>query len=73
MPEWTVPLDREEAYKELRISLEQGPIIDDTGRRLLTERTIGAIGSLRIEVLSNEHPPPHFRVSYNGVHRVRLE
>lgn len=43
-----------------------GPIIDSAGRRLITEATIGYIGPAKVEIFSNEHPPPHFRVIFNN-------
>ena len=66
MPEWTVPITDERALQELEESLYQGPIIDDQGRRFLTEAQVARLGGLKIEVFSVEHPPPHFRVSFQG-------
>jgi len=68
MNEWTIDLEEtyEDAVKELEESFFQGPILDDIGRRLLTEKTIARIDGLKIEVFANEHPPPHFRVNYQG-------
>lgn len=43
-----------------------GPIVDDAGRRLLVEGVVERVGGLKISVFSNEHPPPHFCVSYQG-------
>ncbi len=39
-------------------------IINDRGTRYLTEFLVARIDGLKIEVFSNEHPPPHFRVLY---------
>ena len=35
----------------------------DEGDVLLTEHTLAVINGLKIEVFSNEHQPPHFRVT----------
>lgn len=32
----------------------------------LTEETVAQVGGLKIEVFANEHPPPHFRVRFQG-------
>lgn len=52
--------------EELAESIEQGAMVDAHGRRMLTEKTVGKINGLKVEVFSNEHPPPHFRVIYQG-------
>jgi hypothetical protein len=58
---WTIELTGL-AIEELEDSLNQGPILDDQGRRLLLEREVDRIGNLKIYIYSNEHPPPHFLV-----------
>ena len=66
MTEWSVVID-DELVASLAVSMRQGPIHEiqgDTGLRLLTEDTVARINGLKIEVFSNEHPPPHFRVEY---------
>lgn len=65
MKEWIVDL-HDAVSEELAESFRQGPIIDDKGRRWLTEETIASIDGLKIQVFAREHPPPHFRVSYAG-------
>jgi hypothetical protein len=68
MSEWSVDLE-DKLLAELAESIRQGPVVEirgDTGLRLLTEETVGRIKGLKIEVFSNEHPPPHFRVKYQG-------
>jgi hypothetical protein len=64
MPEWTVDV-KGEPLANLLDSLSQGPI-SDSGKRLLTEKQVARVGPLKIEIFSDEHPPPHFRVSYQG-------
>lgn len=63
-------VDVKGGFDKLAASLEAdfqlGQIIDDTGRRFLVEVTIAKINGLKVEVFSNEHPPPHFRVIYAG-------
>jgi hypothetical protein len=34
--------------------------------RYAAEAKAGEIGGLKIEIFAKEHPPPHFRVIYNG-------
>lgn len=68
MTEWSVVID-DELVASLAVSMRQGPIHEiqgDTGLRLLTEDTVARINGLKIEVFSNEHPPPHFRVEYQS-------
>lgn len=50
------------AVTELEESFNQGPIIDDQGRRLLLEHEVDRICNLKMFVYSDEHPPPHFLV-----------
>ncbi len=51
--------------EELASSFHNGPI-QENGMHLLLEKEVGKIKGLKIEVFSNEHPPPHFRVTYQG-------
>lgn len=63
--EWVV--QAEELAPSLAASFAQGPIIDDQGRRFLTEETVATLdGGLKVQIFSREHPPPHFRVFYAG-------
>lgn len=62
---WRIEVDRA-LVDSLEASLDQGPIVDNLGRRLLTEAKVGVDGGLKFEIFANEHPPPHFRVSYQG-------
>lgn len=55
-----------EQAAELNADFLLGPIVDERGSRFLTEAQIAQIGGLRLFVFSNEHPPPHFRVTYQG-------
>lgn len=67
--EWIVELDDEEAAR-LVDSCKTGQIIEgelsDNPRRMLIEYFVGNLGGVKIEVFSNEHPPPHFRAKYQG-------
>lgn len=56
----------DECVKLLEHCFEQGPLLDLDGLRSLTEERVDKIGGLSIEIYSNEHPPPHFCVKYNG-------
>ncbi|MGO8930357.1 MAG: DUF4160 domain-containing protein [Limisphaerales bacterium] len=66
MPEWVIDFAELVAVDELHTSFAQGPIIDDQGRRRIDEVQVARLGALSIQILSDEHPPPHFRVSYQG-------
>lgn len=68
MSEWVVDIDAALA-DELAESFRQGPILeirDGKAMRMLTEETVARIQGLKIEIFANEHPPPHFRVKYQG-------
>ncbi|MGQ2965944.1 DUF4160 domain-containing protein [Methylophilus sp.] len=43
------------------LKLEEGEEL-----RQAFEAQVDRIGKLKIEIFSNEHPPPHFRVIYDG-------
>lgn len=62
--EWKV--ESAELASSLADFFRDGPIIDDAGRRYLTEETVEFLQGLKIQIFSNEHPPPHFRVAYAG-------
>lgn len=68
MSEWAVAVS-DKLVEELAASMLQGPVLeiaDGKGVRLLTEETLARIDGLKVEVFSNEHPPPHFRVKYQS-------
>ncbi len=71
MTEYSV-LVSDEVCKELEQSLNFGPMLDDNGLRQLNEELVDRIDGLKVEVFSNEHPPPHFRVKYQG-HTANFE
>lgn len=52
--------------KELEESFYQGPILRDDGLRLLNEELVARENGMTINIYSNEHPPPHFHVRFNG-------
>jgi len=58
--EWICSLDNEQALTSLQTMLEPPSSLS---RR---ERRLDIIGGLKVEVFANEHPPPHFRVSYGS-------
>lgn len=62
--EWTV--SNAEINESLAAEFAQGPVLGDRGERLLTERTVGFIEGLKVEIFSKEHAPPHFRVKYGS-------
>lgn len=65
MSEWKIEIP-ELLANELENCFLMGPIIDDNGIRSINEEEFGRLNGLKIEVFSNEHPPPHFRVCYAG-------
>jgi len=64
--EWSVKIP-DELAKELINCFVMGPIVDDSGIHYLAEEQFDILNGLKIEVFSNEHPPPHFRVCFQGV------
>jgi Domain of unknown function (DUF4160) len=62
--EWSVEVSGE-LVEKLLLDLKLGPIYED-GTRALNEELIDMINGLRVEIFSNEHPPPHFRVRFQG-------
>lgn len=65
MHEWIVPAP-EELVEKLGDEFRSGALLDDHGRRSLEEARVGSIDGLRVEIFAREHPPPHFRVFYQG-------
>lgn len=63
-PEWIVEAPTE-ALEALEQSFFNGPI-DERGLSPLLEKKIAQIKGLKVEIFANEHPPPHFRISYQG-------
>jgi len=66
--EWVVPFDDADAVAKLRIALNISESKGD-GRRFPSDTLfvlVDRFGGLKVEVFSNEHPPPHFRVKCNG-------
>ncbi len=60
---WVVVVP-EEISRTLLREFRIGPIINDRGTRYLIEYLVDRVDGLKIEIFSNEHPPPHFRVRY---------
>jgi hypothetical protein len=65
MEEFGIPI-AEKRVAELRQSLEQGPMLNDQGARLLSEEELARFDGLVVQIFGREHPPPHFRVSHQG-------
>ena len=55
-----------EVAEQLADSLSQGSILNQQGQRLLEEANVGRFGGFKVDIFADEHPPPHFRVSYQG-------
>lgn len=62
--EWIVETPND-VIDQLAQSFRNGPILEG-GRRFLTEELVAHLNGLKIQIFSNEHPPPHFRVQYSG-------
>lgn len=60
MIEYKIQL-KNEKINDLIISINKGPIMPN-GKHKFEEKQIAKLGSLKIEIFANEHPPPHFRV-----------
>lgn len=56
----------ETLVEELRKDFRQGPILDEQGLRFLVEEEVDRFDGLVIHIFGDEHPPPHFCVSYQG-------
>lgn len=68
MTQWAVDVD-DELIASLSESIRQGPVLeirDGKAIRMLTEETVGRVNGVKIQIFSNEHPPPHFRVKYQS-------
>jgi len=65
MNEWIIEV-KSEITKSLEESFRKGPILNDRGMRRLEEKLVGKIKGLKVEIFSHEHPPPHFKVTYQG-------
>jgi len=67
--EYVVEVD-DALTNELLKSIEAGEILEFTPEGNSTvkfeKRLVERTNNLKIEVFSNEHPPPHFRVKYQG-------
>ena len=65
MAEWIVRVDDEATWRSLLWALASD-IPRPQGQVEVTTLLVAQIKGLKVEVFSNEHPPPHFRVSANG-------
>ena len=68
MTEYVVSIP-EELEDELSRSFASGRIIEftDQGEYVEVKKVqVDRVNGVKIEVFSNEHPPPHFRVKYQG-------
>lgn len=65
MREWVVAVP-DGLVKQLGDDFRSGALLDSHGRRSLDEAQVGSINGLRVEIFAREHPPPHFRVFYQG-------
>lgn len=68
MPEWKVVLSESPELNALRWAMDADlpPTPAEEGRRAVIKFLVSRIDGLRVEVFSDEHPPPHFRVAANG-------
>lgn len=66
MDQWAVEFNDAESVTELSDSLQQGPMINERGIRKLEEKVVDVFNGLKVEIFADEHPPPHFRISWAG-------
>lgn len=64
--EWTVEIDDVKALRLLECYLQSDVVSDTRGGGDNLKALVGRINGHKVEVFSNEHPPPHFRVSATG-------
>lgn len=68
MTEYVVPVDLD-MENDLTKSFAIGQIVEltDRGERVRIQKAhVDQIKGVKVEIFSNEHPPPHFRVKYQG-------
>ncbi|MCS4510676.1 DUF4160 domain-containing protein [Xylophilus ampelinus] len=79
MKQWTIEVE-EDVANELEYSLDQGGMLDDDdidelrrlgvvvapGAQNLLEHLVRPSGQFKVQIFSDEHPPPHFSVTYSG-------
>jgi hypothetical protein len=67
MAETEIPIDEDdELWQELNRSLRGGPIVNDQGQVEIKKIEVGRENGLKMKICADEHPPPHFHVSYQG-------
>ena len=69
MVEYIIEIDSNVA-EELKDSLDTEAILKfDKGEPVynLSEFLVGNFNGFKVEIFSNEHPPPHFRIKYQGM------
>jgi hypothetical protein len=62
MPEWVVEIKKGKIIDDLKFALAEA-----VPARLGLEQRVDCYNGMRIDVYSNEHPPPHFRAICGGV------
>ena len=70
MTDYIVTLNNEDGLvRLLRASFEAGPMLHENEKQQYEFRKalVENIDGLKIEIFANEHPPPHFRVKYQGM------
>jgi hypothetical protein len=55
-----------ELTKELEESFFQGPMLTESGLRMLNEEQVARIQKMSVVIQADEHPPPHFHVRFAG-------
>lgn len=62
---WTVAVPQA-LIDELEQCFWFGAILNDAGWRNADEFLVARVKGMKIEIFANEHPPPHFHVSYQN-------
>jgi hypothetical protein len=65
LTQWTVTIS-DDIVRALAMEFQLGPLVDDQERRLMEEEVVDYLSGVKVDVFANEHPPPHFRVWYQG-------
>ena len=58
---YVIDVKNQNLIEELEKCFKSGPI-KKNGTHLLLEKTIAYLSGLKIQIFSDEHPPPHFRI-----------
>jgi len=61
-----IVLDVSDLAESLAAQFAIGPVETRGQPRMLVEETVARLDGLKMQIFADEHPPPHFRVTYAG-------